>query len=226
MACAGTVTDASRILLEKVFRAEVFDKYGSRECADIACECSAHAGLHIYSPNVFVEIVDRSGRACRSGETGQVLITLLNNHSFPMIRYAIGDLAIAVDPSQPCSCGLAFPKLASIQGRADDMLTTEDGTSLSSVFVRHFVGVSLNRQLIYKWQLEQDGPGNFVFRYVPAGVEGLSQNVDDLAKAFRLALGQSIRIRFEEVGDIPTSPTGKHRWIINRVGGAAVKPLR
>ncbi len=215
MACAGTVTPEWRRLLEKVFRAEVLDKYGSRECADIACECSAHTGLHIYSPNVFVEVVDDNGSACPPGTTGRVLVTLLNNHSFPMIRYAIGDLAVAADEPVPCPCGLPFPRLASIQGRADDMLITESGTLLSSVFVRHFVGVSLNRELIREWQLEQSGPQEFVFRYVPQRREQLAENLKELGDSLLKALGQSCRVTFDEVTEIPPSATGKVRWIIN-----------
>ena len=78
-ATAGTVTPDWRRILEETFHAEVFDKYGSRECCDLACECREHSGLHIHSPNVFLEIVDAAGRPCRPGETGRILVTLLNN---------------------------------------------------------------------------------------------------------------------------------------------------
>jgi phenylacetate-CoA ligase len=215
MACAGTVTAEWRRILERVFGAEVFDKYGSRECCDMACECQEHNGLHVYSPNVYVEVVDEHGQACPPGENGRLLITLLNNPSFPMIRYEIGDLAEWAEPGQ-CSCGLPWPRLKSLQGRADDMLTTEDGTLLSSVFVRHFVGVSLNRQLIWEWQLEQTGPGQFVFRYIPLKTEGLDDNLRKLKESFLLVFGKSSSIEMQRVTEIPSSATGKIRWIINR----------
>jgi phenylacetate-CoA ligase len=64
MACAGTVTPDFRKLLEETFSADVYDKYGSRECCDMACECRCHTGLHVYAPNVFLEIVDDSGNEC------------------------------------------------------------------------------------------------------------------------------------------------------------------
>lgn len=215
MACAGTVTSEWRALLERVFQAEVFDKYGSRECADIACECTAHAGLHVYSPTVFVEVVDDEGQPCVPGITGRILVTLLQNQTFPMIRYEIGDMGVWSE-SEPCPCGLPFPRLASLQGRADDMLTTSDGTLLSSVFVRHFIGVSLNRQLIREWQLEQTTSNDFVFRYVPHQRDGLQENLSQIHTAFRKALGEEAAIALLEVGEIPPSPTGKTRWIVNR----------
>lgn len=215
MACAGTVTQEWRQILERVFGAEVFDKYGSRECADIACECSSHNGLHVFSPSVFVEVVDDDGRESPPGQTGRILVTLLNNLSFPMIRYEIGDLGVWAEPG-PCPCGLAFPRLLQLQGRADDMLVTEEGTLLTSVFVRHFVGVSLNRQLIREWQFEQTGASAFVFRYVPLRSEGLEDNLAQLQVSFRKALGSSSKIELQAVSVIPPAPTGKTIWIVNR----------
>ncbi len=215
MACAGTVTPEWREILQRTFQAEVFDKYGSRECSDIACECSAHAGLHVFSPSVYVEVVDESGQPCPPGQTGRLLITLLHNQTFPMIRYQIGDLGVWAEAGA-CPCGLPFPRLQSLQGREDDMLTTEDGTLLSSVFIRHFVGVSLNRQLIREWQFEQTGAKAFVFRYVPRKTDGLEENLRQLQAGFRTALGASAAIQLQQVSDIPPSPTGKTLWILNR----------
>lgn len=215
MACAGTVTPEWRSILERTFGAEVFDKYGSRECSDIACECSAHAGLHIYSPHVYVEIVDADGQPCGPGQTGRILVTLLNNLTFPMIRYEIGDMAIWAEDGL-CACGSPFPRLQSLEGRNDEMLLTEDGTRLSSVFIRHFVGVSLNRQLIREWQFEQVDRKQFVFRYVPLREEGLGENLEALRSSFRAALGASAQIEMRGVAEISPSPTGKVRWIVNR----------
>lgn len=214
MACAGTVLPKWRKILQETFSAEVFDKYGSRECADLACECSAHDGLHVYSPHAFIEIVDDTGAPCPPGQTGRILVTLLNNFSFPMVRYEIGDLGLWAEP-RPCACGLSFPRLQSLQGRQDEMLVTSDGTRLSSGFIRHFVGVSMNRQLIREWQFEQTGKDAFVFRYIPFGRDGLDKNLRQIQQSFQLALGQAATIQLQEVSEIPLSPSGKAKWILN-----------
>ncbi len=216
MACAGTVTKEARTILKRVFQAEIFDKYGSRECADMACECSAHAGLHVYSPNVHVEIVDETGRACPPGTPGRVLVTLLQNFAFPMIRYEIGDVGVWAAPGS-CVCGRSFPRLERIEGRQDEMLVAEDRTLVSPAFIRHFVGVSLNRELIREWQFEQTGSASFVFRFVPLREQGLAENLKDLDQSFRKVLGNAVEILQERVEEIPPSPTGKQRWIINRL---------
>jgi phenylacetate-CoA ligase len=214
MACAGTVLPEYRRLLEEIFQARVFDKYGSRECSDMACECAYHTGLHVFSPHLYLEIVDEDGHACLPGQVGRLQVTLLNNLGFPMIRYDVGDLAAWAEPG-PCPCGSPFPRIQSLQGREDDMLLTEDGTWQSSVFVRHFVGVSLNRQLIREWQLEQTGRKNFVFRYIPLRQEGLSENLEQIKDAFLLVFGKTCVIDMQQVQEIPPSASGKVRWIIN-----------
>jgi phenylacetate-CoA ligase len=219
VACAGTVTPEWRRLLEETFGAEVYDKYGSRECCDMACECREHAGLHIYSPNVFLEVVDDAGAACAPGQTGRLLVTLLNNPSFPLIRYDIGDLG-QMGSTERCSCGLAWPRLRSLQGRPDDMLLTEDGTLVTSVFIRHFVGVSLNQQIIREWQLEQVEPRRCIFRYVPATTKGLAENLRKTQESFHQALGQGVVIETQRVPELPRSASGKVRWIINRWVGS------
>ena len=95
------------------------------------------------------------------------------------------------------------------------MLTTEDGTCITSVFFRHLVGVSLNRQILAEWQLEQTAPNRFVFRYVAATTEGLAENLDKLRHSFQAALGRSAVIEMAPVPSIPPTATGKTRWILN-----------
>ncbi len=101
-------------------------------------------------------------------------------------------------------------------GGSTGVPTTEDGTLQSSVFVRHFVGVSLNRQIIREWQLEQTDRTHFVFRYIAIQNEGLADNLSRLKESFQLVFGRSAVIEMLPVNEIPPSPSGKVRWIINR----------
>ena len=107
MACAGTVTDDHRELLQRNFGAKIHNKYGSRECADMACEC-AEGGFHIYGNAVHIEIVDNQGRTVPAGTTGHILVTLLMNRGFPLIRNDHGrastQSAIHYSYRGRCSC--------------------------------------------------------------------------------------------------------------------------
>ena len=93
---ADRCTDSSRDAIEQAFGARVFDKYGSREFSGIAYECAESRDHHVMDESYIVELLV-DGRLLGPGETGEVVITDLNNFSVPLIRYRIGDLAVAVE---------------------------------------------------------------------------------------------------------------------------------
>ena len=74
MSCASTLTDDIRETLQRVFGARIHNKYGSRECTDMACECEA-GGLHVLEPTLRLEVADGNGRALPAGERGRILVT-------------------------------------------------------------------------------------------------------------------------------------------------------
>ena len=85
-----------------------------RDSALIAHECP-QGGMHVLSDAVILELLDPEGRPVAPGEPGEIVITDLNSHEAPFIRYATGD--IAVMSSRRCPCGRALPLLERI-GRA------------------------------------------------------------------------------------------------------------
>jgi hypothetical protein len=104
------------------------------------------------------------------------------------------------------------------------MLTTVEGTRLTSVFVRHFVGVSLNRQLIRDWRFEQVGRDSYVFSYVPLAEDGLEANLLELYDGFRRALGESAEVELRRETQLLVEASGKKRWIVNRYASAVGRP--
>jgi phenylacetate-CoA ligase len=83
--------------IEEVFQAPVFNRYGSREVGDMACNCRKNIGLHIVPDVHYLEILDNNGKDAKPGETGNIVITLLSNYTMPLIRYKIGDDGILSD---------------------------------------------------------------------------------------------------------------------------------
>src|SRR6516225_5053080 len=101
---AQTLPDQSRQVIEEAFQCRVFDKYGSREFSGIAYESQGHDGHLVVAENYIVEIL-KEGRPAKPGELGEVVITDLNNRCMPLIRYRVGDLAVAIDNTVPSPCG-------------------------------------------------------------------------------------------------------------------------
>jgi len=104
----------------------VSDCYSSEELGYLALQCPDNPELyHICAETVLIELVDAEGRPVKEGEIGRVLVTDLHNLAAPMIRYAIGDHAIA---GPACPCGRGLPTLRRIAGRTRNMIVKPDGT--------------------------------------------------------------------------------------------------
>lgn len=209
MACAGTVTHEMRNAIESVFHARVHNQYGSRECAGIACECD-RGGHHIYANRVALEVVDEVGKPVPNGQSGRLLITLLQNRGFSMIRYEIGD--IGAISAKACSCGRPYPMLHCVEGRASEFLRSTDGGYVSPVYIRHLIGVVHNPGFIRRFQLEQMAPGMFALRYErthDADGNGEPEAIRRIERDLRVVLGTDCRLEIMPVAEIETTRTGK-----------------
>ncbi len=109
--------------LRRIFRVEVSDNYGSTE-AFLAWECPQR-GYHINAEHVLLEIVDEFGRGAMPGAMGRVLVTTLQNHLMPLIRYEIGDYAVAAQGR--CRCGRTLPLIGQILGREINLFVDGNG---------------------------------------------------------------------------------------------------
>lgn len=217
MACAGTVTDDFRETISRVFGCRVHNKYGSRECTDLACECEA-GGFHIYMPNVFLEVVDAVGNPVPTGETGRLLITILSNESFPLIRYEIGDMGAL--SGKICPCGRNFPLLERVEGRSVEFLFNNSGGFVTPNFIIHLTGVEHNPGVIRRFQMIQTSLLDFTLSVeLEPGVSAsqFAQFCEPLIRDLKAVLGEQSNIEIQKVDKIPPSASGKHLYTINRI---------
>jgi phenylacetate-CoA ligase len=138
MTLAGTLYPFMREKIEAVFHCKIFNRYGSREVGDIACECEAHAGLHVFPWGNYIEIVDDEGHPVPNGVEGNILVTNLNNFAMPLIRYAIGDRGM-LSLSDQCSCGRQGQILERLSGRNVDVFRKRDGTLIDGEYFTHLL---------------------------------------------------------------------------------------
>lgn len=215
MACAGTVTDDHRAVLGRVFGARVHNKYGSRECADMACECAA-GGFHIYATGVQVEIVDDRGQLVPPGTTGRILVTLLQNHRFPIIRYEIGDIGAL--STKACSCGSPLPLLERVEGRLSEIITATNGAYVIPVYIVHLVGVVHNPGAITRFQFVQTGAADYTLSIVADAEfsdEAFGRLVAALRRDLEAVLGAGAHLDISRVTGIPPSESGKFLYVRN-----------
>jgi phenylacetate-CoA ligase len=214
MACAGTVFEGNRRLLTDAFGGKVHNKYGSRECTDMVCENSS-GELLIFANHVLLEVVDDSGRAVAEGQSGRILVTLLGNHSFPLIRYEIGDMAIQGRPHGHTS---PFPTLYGIEGRISDFITSTRGDYVSPLTIRHLVGVVHAQSGMERYQFIQYPGGRYELKVqldpVISGtaLEALKRGV---VKDLVPLLGPGAEFKVQRADNIQEGSSGKFRYVIN-----------
>ena len=203
MSSAQALPANTRSVIEEGFKTKVFDKYGSREFSGIAYECEAHSHHHVVDECYIVELLVE-GRPARPGELGEVVITDLFNRATPMIRYRIGDLAVAVE-QKPCVCGRAHTMIGAIEGRTQAVVHCANATWLPGAFFLHFFKDF--ESLIKHFQIEQFQEGSFTLKIVPN--EGIIQRL-------RKYIGETV-VNLELVESIPLVRTGKRSPIVSRV---------
>ncbi|MEM7208391.1 MAG: AMP-binding protein [Pseudomonadota bacterium] len=95
----------------------VMQCYATADVGLIAYESSALHGM-ILDEQILVEIVrPGTGDPVADGEVGEMVITMLDNPLYPLIRFATGDLSALMDSSSPC--GRTNRCIKGWMGRAD-----------------------------------------------------------------------------------------------------------
>lgn len=96
--------------------------YATTEGAVLASTGPARAGLHLWEDLMLVEVLDADGRPAAPGTVGQrVLLTNLVGRVQPLIRYELSDTLVLAGGADPGRW--PFRRIASIEGRTDDILT-------------------------------------------------------------------------------------------------------
>ncbi len=183
------ITESCKKDIHASLGSEVFETYGAMEFGSIGLECAAHDGLHL-QPHLIVEVL-KDGHKVGPGESGEVVITNLENTLMPFIRYKLGDIAV-VGPSDGCECGSRLARLSQVVGRPQEVLVTPAGTR---VYSREIIR-TIERQVgVTDFQIEQNEAGDIRVRLPPChGFEVIKSDIVHILKGF---LGEGVPISCE-----------------------------
>jgi phenylacetate-CoA ligase len=208
---AMVLMETERAVIEQVFHAKVFNRYGCEELSLIASECESQGGLHVNLDMLVVEVL-KDGRPAKPGEVGDVVVTDLYNYGMPFIRYRVGDVAVPSD--RKCVCGRGFPLLERVEGRTADYVVTPDGGLIS--------GISLTENLatlvpgLEQMQIVQEEADFLRLRIVPGEQFG-DESFRAIETLIRKRFGPTMRHGCELVEAIACEPSGKFRFVISKV---------
>jgi len=207
-----------RELIQSVFGCPVINEYGACEAGVIAFECP-EGRMHITAENVYLEILRENGEPVRPGETGQVVLTDLNNYGMPFIRYQIGDLATCVSDEEHCKCARGLPLLGDVMGRALDTAVSPSGKVLHAHVFNYVMRSAITHGAgIKEFRVVQKDRNRLLIKIV-APKKLSKRHRDYITKQIEGFMGEGVRIEFELVESIPLEISGKFRFFVSEVPG-------
>ncbi len=218
MTSGGLLYPEVQARIKEVFQAPVFNRYGSREVGDIACNCEENQGLHVI-PNIhYIEILnnrEKEVKAGEIGEIGEIVITSLTNYSMPLIRYKIEDRGIL--SKKECSCGRGFPLLEKVEGRIRSTFRNKQGDLIDSgLFIRLF----FFRDNIKQFQVIQESLDQITINLVLKDKQKLKvveKDFREIGEIIKVIMGDDIKIKHKIVNEIKHSPSGKYMYTFSKI---------
>jgi phenylacetate-CoA ligase len=205
IANAEPVFEHQRDAIESTFGCPVRETYGMSEIVAAASECEARR-LHSWPEVGIVEVLD-DDIGLPAGRTGDLVGTGLVNADMPLIRYRVGDRG-ALDPDAgACLCGRTLPRLATLEGRIDDVLYTRDGRA-----VGRMDPVFKSRSPILEAQIVQDALDHIRLLVVPSADYSDADGAQ-VAERIRDRLGD-VTVVVDTVPSIPRTANGKLRAVV------------
>ena len=115
-------SEETRRRIQEMFGCKAYNSFGMTEMngPGVAFECECQADMHVSADCYLIEIVDpETLEPVPDGTEGEMVLTTLDRHAMPLIRYRTRDLTRIIP--EPCACGRTHRRIARITGRSDDM---------------------------------------------------------------------------------------------------------
>ncbi|MCP4267432.1 MAG: phenylacetate--CoA ligase family protein [Candidatus Brocadiaceae bacterium] len=212
---AERLYDYQRELINDTFGAPVANGYGGRDSGFIAHECP-QGGMHITAENIILEVIDRECCVLPPGKRGEIVVTQLETHDFPFIRYRTGDVGVLSD--QACPCGRGLPLLKEVEGRTTDFIIAPDGRIMHGLSL---IYVLRETNGIEEFKIIQEGLDNFLVQIVTVPSFN-SSNEENIRKGFQERLGKDVIVRFDYPEVINPEKSGKFRYVVSKVAEAFI----
>jgi phenylacetate-CoA ligase len=207
---AAPLTNIQEAKISKAFDAPVCDQYGCSEIYYVAAECPHKNGLHIFSDSVKVEILDDRNEPVPTGQFGKIVLTNLNDHCFPLIRYENGDSGRML--AKTCSCGVTLPLMDKVKGRVSDKIILPDGTTLTGEYLTTVFDDYATD--IRQFQIVQHKSSDITVKVSFYSVsEKKSQIISRVEKELQRRIKHQVNLNMEVVSLIP-EVRGKLQFII------------
>ena len=209
---ADLLTEHAEQRIGRVFRCPVHSWYGSNEFDGFLAGTIPGTRRYVFNPLLaYVEVLRDDGEPVRPGETGNLVVTDLNNYVFPFIRYVTGDLATV--GSERMIGGWTI--VERIEGRSSEIIQLPNGHILTPVILGHLLFLRNDfGSMIRFYQCAQTAHDRLELRLVwqnPPSPEDRSR----IEAALHGAVGPEMKVRIADIACLDKLPSGK-TWILRR----------
>lgn len=202
-----------RLLFSRIFQCPMCAHYGHSEMVLLGAECPQSARYHFYPQYGYMELIGSDGKPCtRPGEVGELVGTSFHNPLMPFIRYRTQDYGVL--GKSECPCGRHYPIIERIEGRLQEFIVTRDGRLISICVLgaAHFDMLDN----VHQTQYYQDTPGKLLFKVVPKSGFTIT-DLKRIQAVVQAKTGSELEVEVQVVKEIPRTPAGKHRMIVQRL---------
>jgi phenylacetate-CoA ligase len=197
--------------MARIFSCPVKSYYGSAEINSVGFQVQQEGPYWIADEHVYVEkLGDQDGQGI--DEPGDLLFTSLYNYTYPLIRYAVGDMGTVASPGElhpTRSC------LRMFAGRSADTFMREDGTHVPAIMANKAVtatGLPFKRYQFVQWELNKVELRYELMEDIPS-----SEQVNELITILRSYIGANLQVDLKQTSDFILTPARKHRTMISRL---------
>ncbi len=186
---------------------QIYDIYGLTESygPGIGISCDEHAGMHIWSDYVYIEVVDPdTGQPLPDGEVGELVLTTLQKEGAPLIRYRTHDLTRIIPGT--CACGSPHPRIDTLVGRTDDMFKVK-GCNMFPAQVEEVIKCTDGTSSEYQVMIENISGKDVLTVLFETPLEGdaKARCEEELAMIFKAKLGCTPDAKGVPMGELPRS---------------------
>jgi phenylacetate-CoA ligase len=152
-------TAEDKKIIERAFGIKAVNEYGTSEVDLIAFE-NPEGIWKLSLENIYIEIIDDSGKRITDGGEGRILLTALHNKAMPFIRYEIGDRAVIKADRDRI-------KIERLAGGVNDIIKLPSG-KISSGITFYFItrDVLESSGILREFIIRQTEINKFVFEVV------------------------------------------------------------
>lgn len=207
---AETITNEMRTVIEKFFRARMYDQYASSEGAPFIFEC-VEGNLHLELQSGVFEVLDLDDNPIESG-AGKLVVTAFTTEATPLIRYDIGDYVEL--SNKTCNCTNKNPIVNEILGRIDDYIYSVENGKINLGNISNTLKDTIG---IKRFQAIQNKLDEIILKVEIDSNIYNKKNEKIFIKNWVDRVGISMKIKIEYVEEIKLEKSGKFRFVKNNI---------